>query len=107
MRRADKSADLFRGSMRGDTLPNLSTRGATSGFSGGLRRHGLPEHLQERLEMPALGADVADRDAQRVPAPDEGVRDKGAAVRVDPREDPGVCRVGVRGLKIRRGAPEG
>ena len=40
-----------------------------SGFSGGLFRHGGPEHLQERLEMAASGADVADRDAERVPAP--------------------------------------
>src|ERR1039457_595564 len=107
MRRADRSADLFRGSMRGDTLPNLSTKEMKSRFSGGLCGHGVPEHLQERLEMAALGSDVSDRDAERVPAPDEGVRDERAAVPVDPGEDPGVCRVGFLKREIRGGPPEG
>src|ERR1039458_9204478 len=107
MRRAGRSADLFTGSMRGDTLPNLSTKQMKSGFSGRLRGHGVPEHLQERLEMAALGADVSDRDAERVPAPDEGVRDERAAVRVDPGEDPGGRRVGAPRREVRGYPSEG
>src|ERR1039457_7691700 len=107
MRRADRSADLFTGSMRGDTLPNLSTKQMKSGFSGRLRDHGVPEHLQEHLEMAAFGADVSDRDAERVPAPDEGVRDERAAVRVDPGEDTGVRRVGVLRREVRGYPSEG
>jgi hypothetical protein len=39
--------------------------GSTQILLGG---HGLPEYLQERLEVAPLGADVSDRGAERVAA---------------------------------------
>src|SRR5512140_2131308 len=97
MRRADRSADLFTGSMEATLYPIPSTKVVASGFSGTLGGHGLPEHLEKGLKVAALGADVADRDAEGIAARDERVRDEVAAVFVDPREDSRVRRVALLG----------